>query len=71
MYQSRSANLREDVRTAAAIDHGLALQGIAGPATAYQYLTQHRIPAAIIKRVMSSPLQRRKAGTIGIPPLTR
>ncbi|SFG12747.1 hypothetical protein SAMN05518865_108234 [Duganella sp. CF458] len=62
------ANLRNDVFTAALIDHGLAMQGIAGPKAAYLYLVQRRIPLLIIKRVMSSPRERRQPGAAGLPP---
>lgn len=65
------ANLRTDVQTAAAIDHGLAVQGVAGPSAAYHYLTQRRIPVAIIRRVMACPTQRRQSGTVGLAPESR
>lgn len=47
------ANLRIDVLTAALIDHGLAMQGIAGPSAAYLYLVERRIPLVIL--TSSSP----------------
>jgi hypothetical protein len=65
------ANLHIDVLTAALIDHGLAVQGIAGPSAAYLYLVQRRIPLVIIKRVMSSPQSRRQLGAVGLAPLAR
>ncbi|KQZ28092.1 hypothetical protein [Duganella sp. Root1480D1] len=65
------SNLRTDVLTAALIDHGLAVQGIAGPSAAYLYLVERRIPLVIIKRVMSSPQSRRQLGAVGLAPLAR
>ena len=65
------ANHRIDVLTAALIDHGLAVQGIAGPSAAYLYLVERRIPLVIIKRVMSSPQSRRQLGAVGLAPLAR
>jgi hypothetical protein len=65
------ANLRNDVLTAAVIDHGLAVQGIAGPAAAYHFLLHQRVPIAIIRRVMACPGERRRAGVIGIAPMSR
>ena len=65
------ANLRNDVHTAAVIDHGLAMQGIAGPAVAYRFLLQKRIPIGIIRRVMASPKERRQSGAVGIAPASR
>lgn len=65
------ANLRTDVHTAAAIEHGLAVQGIAGPSAAYHYMMQHRIPVAIIRRVMACPRERRQAGAVGLAPESR
>ncbi len=62
------ANLRSDVLTAAVIEHGLAMQGIAGPAAAYQYFLQRRVPLSIIRRVMACPGERRRPGLIGIAP---
>jgi len=63
--------LREDVRTAADIDHGLAIQCIAGPSAAYLYLTQRRIPLQIIKRVMCAPNERRQPGLVALAPIRR
>jgi len=65
------ANLRSDVVTAAAIEHGLAMQGIAGPAAAYRYFLQKGIPLAIVRRVMACPREWRQAGLIGIAPASR
>ena len=65
------ANLRSDVVTAAAIEHGLAMQGIAGPAAAYRYFLQKGIPLAIVRRVMACPRERRQAGLIAIAPASR
>ncbi|WP_170298775.1 hypothetical protein [Massilia eburnea] len=65
------ANLRNDVLTAAVIDHGLAMQGIAGPVAAYNFLLQQRVPIAIICRVMACPRERRQAGVVGIAPASR
>ena len=64
-------NLRTDVQTAAAIEHGLAVQGIAGPSVAYRFLLQRRVPLAIIRRVMASPSERRQAGVVGLAPESR
>ncbi|MBB3121549.1 hypothetical protein [Pseudoduganella violacea] len=66
------SNQRRDVHTAASIDHGLAVQAIAGPAAALLYLQQQRVPSAIIKRVLASPNGRRQLGAINsgpFPPL--
>ena len=71
MQTWKRANLRHDFLTAALIDHGLAVQGIAGPSAAYLYLAERRIPLAIIKRVMSSPQTRRRLGAVGLAPLSR
>ena len=60
------SNLRHDVLTAAEIDHGLAMQNVAGPAVAYHFLLQRRVPLAIIKRVLSSPNCRRPLGGTGL-----
>jgi hypothetical protein len=65
------ANLRTDVLTAALIDHGLAVQGIAGPAAAYLYLVERRMPQVIIKRVMACPQSRRQLGAVGRAPRAR
>lgn len=65
------ANLRTDVLTAALIDHGLAVQGIAGPAAAYLYLVERHIPLVIIKRVMACPQSRRQLGAVGRAPRAR
>ena len=64
-------NLRIDVQTAAAIEHGIALQGVAGPAAAYQFFLRRRIPMEIVRRVMACPRERRQAGVIGIVPADR
>ena len=71
MNSCNRANLRTDVLTAALIDHGLAVQGIAGPAAAYLYLVERRIPQVIIKRVMSCPQSRRQLGAVGLAPRAR
>lgn len=65
------ANLRSDVLTAAVIEHGLVMQGVAGPAAAYQYFLQKRVPLAIVRRVMACPGERRRPGLIGIAPTSR
>lgn len=65
------ANLRNDVLTAAVIDHGLAVQGIAGPAVAYRFFLQKRVPIGIIRRVMANPRERRQAGVVGVAPTSR
>jgi len=62
------ANLRTDVLTAALIDHGLAVQGIAGSVAAYIYLARRRVPLVIIERVMSQPQSRRQLGAVGLAP---
>jgi|GEM_PF-3568305 len=59
-------DFRKDLKTAAHIDHGLAMQGIAGPAAAYSYLLQCGVPALIAKRVLASPLARRPLGLISV-----
>lgn len=64
-------NLRIVVHTAALIDHGLAVQGIAGPAAAYRFLQQRRVPLGIIRRVMAAPGERRQAGVVGLAPMSR
>lgn len=71
MNSWQRSNLRCDVLTAALIDHGLAVQGIAGPAAAYLFLVQRRVPLVIIKRVMSSPHERRQLGVVGLAPVSR
>jgi hypothetical protein len=65
------ANLRTDVLTAALVDHGLAVQGIAGPAAADLYLVERCIPLVIIKRVMSCPQLGRQLGAVGRAPCSR
>ena len=62
------SDLRKDLRTAAQIDHALALQGIAGPAQAHSYLIQCGIPVATVKRVLSLPHGRRQLGVISLRP---
>ncbi|WP_374581060.1 hypothetical protein [Pseudoduganella sp.] len=53
------------------IEHGLAVQGIAGPSVAYRFLLQRRVPLAIIRRVMASPSEQRQAGVVGLAPESR
>lgn len=65
------SDLRKDVHTAARIDHGLAVQGIAGPAAAFSYLAQCGIPVTTIKRVLTLPTGRRQLGAISLAPRAR
>lgn len=71
MHIRHPSNLRNDVLTAALIDHGVALSGIAGPSATFPYLVQRRIPLVIIKRVMARPGDRRELGVVGLPPVSR
>lgn len=56
---------RQDLRTAGAIDHGLAIQGMGGPAMAMEHLLRSNIAMHTIRRVMSSPNERRRIGDVG------
>jgi hypothetical protein len=60
---------RKDVHTAARIDHGVAVQNIAGSAAAFSYLIQCGIPATMARRVLSVPRGRRQLGAISLAPL--
>ncbi|UGQ48098.1 hypothetical protein [Massilia endophytica] len=50
---------RTDERQAAIINHGLALQAIAGSAEAVRYLVEHRVESETIKRVLTDSISRR------------
>lgn len=50
---------RPDLATATIVESGIALVTARGRAGAAQYLTQHRVPDAVIARVLCDPARRR------------
>ena len=50
---------RKDEYQAAIINHGLALQAIAGSAEAVRYLVEQRVESETIKRVLTDCTSRR------------
>lgn len=50
---------RKDEHQAAIINHGLALQAIAGSAEAVRYLVEQRVESETIKRVLTDSASRR------------
>jgi hypothetical protein len=59
MFQIKKAYSRSDVLTELLINRALAIQGSTGLKDAHRFLTRHRIKAQVIKRVLSSPNDRR------------
>lgn len=59
MFKIKKAYSRSDVMTELLVNRALAIQGSTGPKEAHRFLTRHRIKAQIIKRVLSSPNERR------------
>ncbi|UGQ47827.1 hypothetical protein [Massilia endophytica] len=59
MFKIKKAYSRSDVMTELLVNRALAIQGSTGLKEAHRFLTRHRIKAQVIKRVLSSPNERR------------